>query len=74
MAKAGIYDLRIHHDDVITPLLRHWKFFELTGLDAEAEQARENVGHYLKALDDLARTYEEKYREKHEDTLAAASA
>ena len=24
MAKAGIYDLRIHHDDVVTPLLRHW--------------------------------------------------
>ncbi len=74
MAKAGIYDLRIHHDDVVTPLLRHWKFFELTDLDADAEQARENVGHYLKALDDLARTYEEKHRAKHEDALAAASA
>ena len=24
MAKAGIYDLRIHHDDIVTPLLRQW--------------------------------------------------
>jgi hypothetical protein len=24
IAKAGIYDLRLHHDDVIMPILRHW--------------------------------------------------
>ena len=28
MARAGIYDLRIHHDEVIWPLLRHWGVFE----------------------------------------------
>ncbi|WP_131745905.1 acyl-ACP desaturase [Frankia sp. Cppng1_Ct_nod] len=70
IAKAGIYDLRIHHDEVVTPLLRHWKFFELEGLDAEAEQARTNVGHYLTALDDLAKKYEEK-REKALTTAAS---
>ena len=40
IAKAGIYDLRIHHDEVVWPLLRKWNFFELEGLDAEAEAAR----------------------------------
>ena len=25
IAKAGIYDLRLHHDEVIMPILRHWK-------------------------------------------------
>ncbi|AEH08807.1 MULTISPECIES: acyl-ACP desaturase [Protofrankia] len=74
IAKAGIYNLRNHHDDVVTPLLRHWKFFELTGLDAPAEQARENVGHYLTALDGLARRYEEKYAAAGQGTLAATSA
>ena len=29
IANAGIYDLRIHHDDVIMPLLRHWQVFAL---------------------------------------------
>src|SRR6476661_3636976 len=24
MAMAGIYDLRVHHDDIVTPLLRQW--------------------------------------------------
>ena len=34
IAKAGIYDLRIHHDEVVWPLLRKWGVFELDGLDA----------------------------------------
>ncbi len=60
IAKAGIYDLRIHHDEVVTPLLRHWGFWDLTDLDAEAEQARTQVRDYLTGLDALARTYEDK--------------
>jgi acyl-[acyl-carrier-protein] desaturase len=60
IAKAGIYDLRIHHDDVVWPLLRHWRVFDLEGLDAEAEQAREQLSGYLTGLDALATRYEEK--------------
>jgi acyl-[acyl-carrier-protein] desaturase len=44
IAIAGIYDLRIHRDEVLWPVLRHWKLFELEGLSAEAEQAREKLG------------------------------
>ena len=33
IAKAGIYDLRIHHDDILWPLLRHWRVFERTDLE-----------------------------------------
>ena len=54
IAKAGIYDLRIHHDEVLHPLLRSWKFFELEGLNAEAEQARESLAEFLKGLDTMA--------------------
>ncbi|WP_322749047.1 MULTISPECIES: acyl-ACP desaturase [unclassified Frankia] len=70
IARAGIYDLRIHHDEVVTPLLRHWKFFDLDGLDAQAEQARTNVAQYLEAVDGLAR----KHEEKRANALAAAQA
>ena len=51
MAKAGIYDLRIHHDDIVSPLLRQWGVFELEGLDAEGEQARSELAAAVAALD-----------------------
>jgi acyl-[acyl-carrier-protein] desaturase len=51
IAQAGIYDLRIHHDDVVMPLLRHWRVFELEGLGAEGEQAREDLAAALGTLD-----------------------
>ncbi len=41
IAKAGIYDFLIHHDQILVPVvLRHWNIEALEGLDAEAEQAR----------------------------------
>ncbi len=52
VARAGIYDLRVHRDDVVGPLLRHWEVLELTGLDAAGEQARERL---VAALEDLDR-------------------
>jgi acyl-[acyl-carrier-protein] desaturase len=60
IAKVGIYDLRIHHDEVVWPLLRHWGFFEAEGLDAEAEQARTQVAGFLEALDGMAKRYDER--------------
>jgi acyl-[acyl-carrier-protein] desaturase len=51
IAQAGIYDLRIHHDDVIMPLVRYWRVFELEGLTAEGEQARQELAAALAALD-----------------------
>ena len=42
IARLGVYDLLIHHDQILVPVvLRHWKLAELTGLNAEAEQARD---------------------------------
>ena len=60
MADAGIYDLRIHHDDILMPLLRYWRFFELEGLDAAAEQDRTRLAAYLVQLDASARRFEER--------------
>src|SRR6516225_10655170 len=47
IAQAGIYDLRIHHDEVILPLVRHWRIFEIKGLDAAGEQARHDLAAAL---------------------------
>ena len=64
IAKAGIYDLRVHHDEVVWPLLRHWGFFEAEGLDDEAEQMRTKVSEFLTALDDMASKYDAKRAER----------
>ncbi|MFL5652359.1 MAG: acyl-ACP desaturase, partial [Chloroflexota bacterium] len=60
IAKAGIYDIRVHRDEVLLPILRHWKVFELTGLDAKAEAARTLLADHLAKLDEAARRFEEK--------------
>jgi acyl-[acyl-carrier-protein] desaturase len=60
IARAGIYNLRVHHDDVVAPVLRQWRFFELEGLDAEGEQARDEVAAFLAGLDSAAEQQQEK--------------
>jgi acyl-[acyl-carrier-protein] desaturase len=60
IARAGIYDLRVHRDEVLLPIIQHWKIFELTGLDAAAEAARKNLEEHLETLDAAARRFEEK--------------
>jgi len=54
MAMAGIYDLRIHHDDIVVPLLRQWGIWDLEGLDAAGEQAREELATAVASLDEEA--------------------
>jgi len=60
IAKAGIYDLRVHRDEVLMPILRHWRIFELTGLDTTAEAARETLIQHLAALEASAQRFESK--------------
>jgi len=64
IAQAGIYDLRIHHDDVIMPLVRHWRVFEAAGLDAEGEQAQRDLAATLEALNARATRFVERRAER----------
>jgi len=63
IAQAGLYDLRIHHDDVIMPLVRHWRIFEIEGLDAKGEQARQDLAAALEELDARATRFVERRAE-----------
>jgi acyl-[acyl-carrier-protein] desaturase len=54
IAMAGIYDLRIHHDEVVTPILRQLKAFERPGLTGDGEKAREELAEAMTALDGAA--------------------
>ncbi len=60
MAMIGIYDPRQHLDDVLNPVLRHWKIFEITGLDDDGEQARDELAAYLADLEVTAARFVEK--------------
>jgi acyl-[acyl-carrier-protein] desaturase len=63
IAKAGIYDLRIHHDDVVMPLVRQWGVLDLEGLDADGEKARHELADFLDALDAQATRFVEQRAE-----------
>jgi acyl-[acyl-carrier-protein] desaturase len=74
IANAGIYDLRIHHDDIVWPLLRHWKVFELEGLDEHADARREELAAFLGKLDVQATRFEEKRAARQARQAARAEA
>jgi len=60
IAKAGIYDIRVHREDVLMPIIKHWGIFELANLNAAAEAARLRLAEHLEALDVAARKFEER--------------
>jgi acyl-[acyl-carrier-protein] desaturase len=43
MARIGVYNLRIHHDRVLQPLLRDWKIEHLTGLTSKAREFQDKL-------------------------------
>jgi acyl-[acyl-carrier-protein] desaturase len=51
VARAGIYDMKVHREEIVEPLLRYWGVFELTLLDAAAEQARDRIAAFCAELD-----------------------
>jgi len=69
MAIAGVYDLRQHRDEVVAPVLRFWKVFEMEGLDAEGEQARTELAAFMDELDVQAQKFEER-RDRLQERLA----
>jgi acyl-[acyl-carrier-protein] desaturase len=60
IALAGIYDLRVHRDEVLAPVLKYWKLFDIEGLGPEAEQARESLATFMDDMDRKASRFEEK--------------
>lgn len=61
LATAHIYDTPQHLDEVIKPLLRHWKIFEREDLSGDGAQAREELGTFLGALGKKAARFTERH-------------
>ena len=64
IANAGIYDLRQHKDQVLVPVLRQWKVWDIEGLDAEGEKARLELDLFLEGLEQAAARFEQRRDER----------
>ncbi|MEV0196206.1 acyl-ACP desaturase [Nonomuraea sp. NPDC050691] len=71
IAHEGIYDLRLHLDDVLMPVLKQWSVFDKTGLDAEGEQAREELSAFLAKTEATAARFVERREERRARAAAA---
>ncbi|RFU38255.1 acyl-ACP desaturase [Actinomadura logoneensis] len=64
IANAGIYDLRLHHDDVLVPVLRKWGVFDRADLSGDGEKAREELAEFMGGLDTAATKFETRREER----------
>jgi acyl-[acyl-carrier-protein] desaturase len=56
IARAGIYDLAVHHEQILVPVvLHHWKLDALSGLTAAAEAARDRIFARIERIGRVAR-------------------
>jgi acyl-[acyl-carrier-protein] desaturase len=64
IARAGIYDFAVHHDQILQPvILRQWRIDAIEGLSPEAEAARERLFRYMARLDKAGRRSAERRAE-----------
>jgi len=73
IALAGIYDLRIHHDEVLAPVLRAWDVWDRTDLGPAGEAARERLAAFMAGLDATATRFEEKRAARAARSVAASA-
>lgn len=57
IAKAGIYDTRLHYEDVVMPVLRFWDVFDRSDLSARGEQARQDLATFVEQLDESSAAF-----------------
>ena len=71
IARAGIYDFTVHHDQILVPVVvRHWDIEHLEGLTPEAEEARASV---LKRIERIARAGRRLTERQNEKEAAAVA-
>ena len=70
IALAGIYDLDLHLEEVVQPVLRAWGVMDLTGLSAAGEANRDKLAAFLAQTKVDAERFKDK-REVHFERQAA---
>ena len=71
MAKLGIYNLRIHAENIVDPLVKFWKIAEMTDLTPEAAQAQEEIMAMVPDMIERAEKFERRVERSSKRTPAA---
>jgi len=58
IAVGGVYDPRIHLDDVVMPVLKKWRIFEREDFTGEAAEMRDDLGKLVEELEDTCQKFE----------------
>ena len=59
IAVGGVYDPRIHLDDVVMPVLKKWRIFEREDFTGEAAEMRDDLGKLIEELKETCEKFEE---------------
>ena len=71
IAEAGIYDVRLHRDEVIAPLLLHWRALSIPLQTAAGKRAQDDLARHLEQLDQAARRFEQRRARRREVAAGA---
>ncbi|GAS94461.1 acyl-[acyl-carrier-protein] desaturase desA1 [Mycolicibacterium canariasense] len=58
IATGGVYDPRIHLDDIVMPVLKKWRIFEREDFTGEAAKLRDEVGKHVEELEETCVKFE----------------
>ena len=64
IAVGGVYDPRIHLDDVVMPVLRKWRIFEREDFTGEAAEMRDDLALLVEELEHACDKFEESKRRR----------
>ncbi len=59
IAVGGVYDPRIHLDEVVMPVLKKWRIFEREDFTGEAALLRDDLGVLIKELEEACDKFDE---------------
>jgi acyl-[acyl-carrier-protein] desaturase len=59
IAVGGVYDPRIHLDDVVMPVLKKWRIFEREDFTGEAARMRDDLAMLVEELEEASQKFEE---------------
>jgi acyl-[acyl-carrier-protein] desaturase len=58
IASGGVYDPRIHLDDVVRPVLKKWRIFERDDFTGDSARMRDELGVLVEELEDTCKKFE----------------
>lgn len=58
IATGGVYDPRIHLDDIVMPVLKKWRIFEREDFTGESARLRDELGKHVEELEETCVKFE----------------